>query len=306
MSKTLVIMAAGIGSRFGKGVKQLAKVGPSGELIMDYSIYDAMKAGFDHVVFVIRRDIADEFREVIGARIEKKVRVDYAYQELDQIPEQFRERFAARTKPWGTGQAVLCCRDLVDGPFLVINADDYYGQEAYRIASGMLDEFAQAGSDASVLGMVSFILGRTLSDNGSVTRGICAVSSDGRLVSIDETKNIVKTADGAAVQTEGTERALDVNAPVSMNMWVFPQTFMETLDTEFTSFLENLDADDMKGEYLLPILVGELLERGEARVVVRSSPDKWFGMTYQEDVPEVRRSIADMVSDGVYPADLYQ
>lgn len=304
MSKTLVIMAAGIGSRFGRGVKQLAKVGPSDELIMDYSIYDAVRAGFDHVVFVIRRDIADEFREVIGDRIANRVNVDYAYQELDQIPPVYRERFAARTKPWGTGQAVLCCRDLIDGPFLVINADDYYGREAYEIAARMLDEMTDDGP-VQTLGMVSFILGRTLSDNGSVTRGICELSEEGMLLSIDETRNIVKTADGAAAQEGDSLRPLDVNSPVSMNMWVFPQSFMNTLDEHFTSFLAGLDKDDLKGEYLLPILVGELIGSGDAQVKAVSSKDQWFGMTYQEDVPAVRAELRAMVDSGVYPESLY-
>ena len=298
-------MAAGIGSRFGQGIKQLEKVGPSGELLMDYSICDAMRAGFNHVIFVIRKDIAAEFKEIIGERVEKIVDVDYAYQELTDIPEEYRERFAARTKPWGTGQAILSCRELVDGPFLVINADDYYGCEAYSIASQMLDDMADADSGQLALGMVSFILGKTLSDNGSVTRGICELQDDGTLKSICETKNIIKTESGAAAVSDAGERELDVQAPVSMNMWVFPQMFMNVLQERFGTFLSGLGAGDLKGEYLLPILVGELLEEGEVSVQVRSSHDQWFGMTYQEDVPAVREAIRGMVDEGIYPESLY-
>lgn len=305
MRKTLVIMAAGIGSRFGQGIKQLARVGTSDELLMDYSICDAMRAGFDHVVFVIRKDIADEFKEVIGDRVARLVDVDYAYQELTDIPQEYRARFTDRTKPWGTGQAILCCRDLVDGPFLVINADDYYGREAYEIAADMIDEMNGTKSEPVQLGMVSFILGRTLSDHGSVTRGICSLNEDGTLGSICETKNIVKTAAGAAALSDEGEKPLDLNAPVSMNMWIFPGEFMGILKERFAVFLEKLDPSDLKAEYLLPILVGELLEENAATVTVKSSHDQWFGMTYKEDVPAVRAAVREMVERGEYPESLY-
>ena len=304
MRKTLVIMAAGIGSRFGQGIKQLAKVGTSGELIMDYSIRDAMEAGFNHVVFVIRRQLADEFKEIIGDRVAGIVDVDYAYQEISDVPEPYAERFAQRTKPWGTGQAILACRDLVDGPFLVINADDYYGREAYVKAADMLEKVS--GKDkGQTVGMISFILGKTLSDNGSVTRGICALNPDGTLNSICETKNIVKTEEGAGVQTDEGIVPLDVNAPVSMNMWVFPQSFMGVLKERFDQFLSALDQEDLKSEYLLPILIGQMLEEGRVGVQVETSQDQWFGMTYQEDVPAVKEAIRGMVDAGIYPESLY-
>lgn len=304
MRKTLVIMAAGIGSRFGQGIKQLAKVGTSGELIMDYSIRDAMEAGFNHVVFVIRRQLADEFKEIIGDRVAGIVDVDYAYQEISDVPEPYAERFAQRTKPWGTGQAILACRDLVDGPFLVINADDYYGREAYVKAADMLERVS--GTDKGLtVGMISFILGKTLSDNGSVTRGICALNPDGTLQSICETKNIVKTEEGAGAQTEEGIVPLDMSAPVSMNMWVFPQSFMGVLKERFDQFLSALSPEDLKSEYLLPILIGQMLEEGSVAVQVETSQDQWFGMTYQEDVPAVKEALRGMVDAGIYPESLY-
>ena len=304
MRKTLVIMAAGIGSRFGQGIKQLAKVGTSGELIMDYSIRDAMEAGFNHVVFVIRRQLADEFKEIIGDRVAGIVDVDYAYQEISDVPEPYAERFAQRTKPWGTGQAILACRDLVDGPFLVINADDYYGREAYVKAADMLERVSGADTGLTV-GMISFVLGKTLSDNGSVTRGICALNPDGTLNSICETKDIVKTEEGAGAQTDEGIVPLDMNAPVSMNMWVFPQNFMGVLKDRFDQFLSVLAPEDLKSEYLLPILIGQMLEEGRVAVQVETSQDQWFGMTYQEDVPAVKEALRQMVDAGIYPESLY-
>ena len=305
MRKTLVIMAAGIGSRFGQGIKQLAKFGTSGELIMDYSIRDAMEAGFNHVVFVIRRQLAEEFKEIIGDRVAGIVDVDYASQEISDVPAPYDERFAQRTKPWGTGQAILACRDLVDGPFLVINADDYYGREAYVKAADMLERVGGGEETGLTVGMISFILGKTLSDNGSVTRGICALNPDGSLNSICETKDIVKTEEGAGAQTGEGITPLDMNAPVSMNMWVFPQSFMGVLKERFDQFLADLDPEDLKSEYLLPILIGQMLEEGSVTVQVETSQDQWFGMTYQEDVPAVKEALRGMVDAGVYPESLY-
>ena len=204
---TLVIMAAGIGSRFGGGIKQLEPVGPNGEIIMDYSIYDALEAGFDKVVFVIRKDLEKDFREVIGNRIEKQVDTAYAFQELDDIPEQYKDKFRGRTKPWGTGQAILCCKDLVQEPFLVINADDYYGKEAYREAFRHLQKMKDMPQgDRLPVCMVGFVLKNTLSENGGVTRGICQVDADHMLTDIVETHNIVKTEEGAAVVLTAREQ----------------------------------------------------------------------------------------------------
>ena len=225
---TLVIMAAGMGSRFGGGIKQLAPVGPNGEIIMDYSIYDAMEAGFDKVVFVIRKDLEEEFKKVIGNRIEKQVEVAYAYQELKDIPEQYQDKFAERKKPWGTGQAILCCKEVVDSPFLVINADDYYGKEAYREAFEYLTK--KSPTDIMQICMVSFVLKNTLSDNGTVTRGICRVSENGMLTDIRETHDIARTEQGAGVLTDGRiVKELDADATVSMNMWGMTSLRQEAL-----------------------------------------------------------------------------
>ena len=293
---TLVVMAAGIGSRFGGGIKQLEPVGPSGEIIMDYSIYDAMEAGFDKVVFVIRKDLEADFREVIGNRMEEKVEVAYAFQEKEDIPMPYKELYKERKKPWGTGQAILCCKDIVQEPFLVINADDYYGKEAYQKAYHYLTS-ERTESEKAKLGMVSFVLGNTLSENGGVTRGICKVNQDGKLTEVVETKNIVKTENGAEVDGN----VLDVNSPVSMNMWCFQPEFFTILENGFAEFLEEKKEDYVSAEYLLPTIVGELLEEGKAEVDVLVSNDKWFGVTYKEDKEAVVASIQELVANGIYP-----
>lgn len=297
---SLVIMAAGIGSRFGEGIKQLSSVGPNGEIIMDYSVHDAIEAGFDKIIFIIRKDIEEDFREVIGDRMEKvctplDVEVDYAFQDLHDLPEGFTLP-EGRTKPWGTGQAVLAARDLVKEPFAVINADDYYGKEAFR----QVHDFLVEGQDDFC--MAGFILKNTLSDNGSVTRGVCHMEN-GLLTDVEETHNIVKTADGA----ESDGRALDVNSLVSMNFWGFTPDFMTSLQKGFTEFLEGeeMKANPLKAEYLIPIYIGELLEKGEVRVEVLKSCDTWYGMTYKADVAPVQESFRKMIADGVYRSDLY-
>ena len=278
---TLVIMAAGIGSRFGGGIKQLEPVGPNGEIIMDYSIADAMDAGFDKVVFVIRKDLEKDFKEVIGNRIEEKVQVEYAFQELDDIPEQYREVFRERKKPWGTGQAILCCRDVVHEPFLVINADDYYGKEAYREAYKELTSDKE-DSDVMNISMVGFILKNTLSENGGVTRGVCKVDEKRMLREIVETHNIIKTDKGAAVKLDEKEEEIDIESPVSMNMWGLQPGFFEILEKGFSEFLSQLNEEDLKSEYLLPTIIGALLKQGKVQVKVLESKDKWFGVTYKE------------------------
>lgn len=304
MSKvTLVVMAAGIGSRFGGGIKQLEAVGPNDEIIMDYSIYDALEAGFNKVVFVIRKDLEKDFKEIIGRRMEKLVEVEYAYQELDDIPERFRKKTEGRKKPWGTGQAILCCKDVVDEPFLVINADDYYGKEAYREAYAYLT--SGAADDAYQACMVGFVLKNTLSDNGGVTRGVCKVDENRMLSEIVETSNIIKTAEGAAVQTEDGAVPIDVESEVSMNMWGLSPAFFDVLEKGFDVFLENLDPENLKGEYLLPIIIGDLLKEGRMKVEVRKSHDEWFGVTYKEDKPDVVAAIQKLIKDGVYPEKLF-
>lgn len=301
---TLVIMAAGIGSRFGGGIKQLEPVGPNGEIIMDYSIYDAMEAGFDKVVFVIRKDLEKDFKEVIGNRIEKVVEVAYAYQEISDIPEEFKEKYADRAKPWGTGQAILCCKDVVSEPLLVINADDYYGKEAYVEAYNHLIQ-EQEKNDKLQVSMVGFVLGNTLSENGGVTRGICKVDENHMLTDIVETSNIEKTEKGAAVRTEDGMVEVDVHSPVSMNMWGLYPEFFEVLEKGFREFLSKVEENSLKAEYLLPTIVGDLLADGSADVKVLRSHDKWFGVTYKEDKAAVVASVRALVDGGVYPEKLF-
>lgn len=301
---TLVIMAAGIGSRFGGGIKQLAPVGPNGEIIMDYSIYDAMEAGFDKVVFVIRKDLEKDFKEVIGNRIEKQVEVAYAYQEISDIPEKYREKFAERSKPWGTGQAILCCKDVVDSPFLVINADDYYGKDAFKEAYSYLTSMDDTGK--MQICMVSFVLKNTLSDNGGVTRGICKVDDHGMLAGITETHNIEKDGVKAVVRSDNGTKELDPDSPVSMNMWGLTPEFIDILDSGFDRFLDETSQDDLKAEYLLPTIIGGLLQEGKLGVRVLKSHDQWFGVTYKEDREAVTNALSKLIADGVYPSVLYR
>ena len=301
MQTTLLIMAAGIGSRFGGGIKQLASVDDYGHIIMDYSIHDAIEAGFRRIVFVIRKDIEADFRAIIGNRIEAVcaklgVSVDYAFQSLEDIPCALPE---GRTKPWGTGQAVLCARDVVNEPFAVINADDYYGKQAFvQLHRYLIDQHP-----ADALCMAGFILKNTLSENGGVTRGICKADDQGCLTEVVETSDIVKTPDGAAVN--GT--AVDPEAYVSMNMWGFPSpAFMDVLEVNFRRFFdETVPANPLKSEYLLPILIGQLLREKRVTVKVLPTADKWYGVTYAEDRAGVSENINRMVSGGVYRADLY-
>ena len=305
MKKTaLVIMAAGIGSRFGKGIKQLAPVGPNGEIIMDYSIHDALEAGFNKVVFIIRKDLEEEFRRVIGNRIEKITEVAYAFQALEDLPEGFTVP-EDRTKPWGTGQAVLAAKKVLEEPFAVINADDYYGKEAYvKVHDYLVSEQPQDG--LLHICMAGFRLGNTLSDNGSVTRGICHIEN-GALTGVTETHDIFKTATGAETRSEdGTVTELDTNSLVSMNMWGLTPAFMDTLEKGFVDFLGGLKPGNIKAEYLLPEMVDRLIKAGTAKVDVLDTADTWFGVTYQEDKASVMEAFRNLVAEGVYPADLYE
>lgn len=294
---TLVVMAAGIGSRFGGGIKQLEPVGPHGEIIMDYSIYDALEAGFNKVVFVIRKDLEKDFDEIIGQRMKKKVKVEYAFQELGDIPEKYQETYKGRTKPWGTGQAILACKDYINEPFLVINADDYYGKEAYQEAYKYLTSNHQ--SEVLPLCMVGFVLKNTLSDNGGVTRGVCHEENH-KLVDIVETHNI-EHINGKAI-SEGKE--IPIDSVVSMNMWgLFPKMFT-ILEEGFDKFLSSLNKDDFKSEYLLPTIIGELLKEDKVSVEVLKSHDEWFGVTYKEDKDIVKDSIYALIKAGAYPEKL--
>lgn len=307
MSKaTLVIMAAGIGSRFGGGIKQLAPIGPNGEIIMDYSIYDALEAGFDKVVFVIRKDLEKDFKEIIGNRIEKEVEVAYAFQELDDIPEKFSGKFTGRTKPWGTGQAILCCKDVVDAPFLVINADDYYGKEAFV----KLHDFLVSGEDLGrefTMGMGGFILKNALSDNGTVTRGVSVVDGNGLLSQVHETTGIEMGEDGQIkCDSEEVQKWISPEDKVSMNMWAGYPEFLDFLAEDFKDFLANVEEGDLKSEYLLPNIVDKLLKEERANVKVLETQDRWFGVTYKEDKETVQEAFAGLIRDGVYAEKLWK
>lgn len=300
MNTTLVIMAAGIGSRFGGGIKQLEPVGPMGQIIMDYSIHDALEAGFDKIVFIIRRDLEKDFKEIIGNRIEKLCHVEYAYQEIDKLPSGFS--VGDRTKPWGTGHAILCAKDVVHEPFAVINADDYYGKDAFKLICDYLKTPKKNPFDFCMAG---FILKNTLSDNGGVTRGICKVDENDFLVEIEETGNIVKTADGAAVLTDGTPVPVNANSHVSMNMWGLTPEFIDCLDDGFNEFLSSLKPGDIKSEYLLPTIIDSMIKSGKATVRMLETHDKWFGVTYKEDKETVVKSFDELIKSGVYTKELF-
>ncbi|MGN0204981.1 MAG: NDP-sugar synthase [Coprococcus sp.] len=307
MKTALVIMAAGIGSRFGGGIKQLQPVGPCGEIIMDYSIHDAIEAGFNKVVFIIRKDLEKDFQEVIGNRIEKicaerQVAVSYAYQELDDLPEGFTLP-KDRTKPWGTGQAVLACKGIVTEPFVVINADDYYGKEAFvRIHDFLQDYTDERPFDYCMAG---FILGNTLSENGGVTRGVCQVDDNGYLADITETHHIVRDGEGAAVQEGDSLRAIDIKSNVSMNMWGLTPQFIDILDEGFRIFLSDVKEGDLKAEYLLPNIIGQLLHDRKITVKVLETQDKWFGVTYKEDKAAVVEAFKRLTEKGIYSPQLF-
>ena len=297
MKTTVLIMAAGISSRFGTGIKQLEPVDDAGHIIMDYSFHDAIESGFNHVVFIIRKDIEKEFKEVIGDRIAKicekhNVTVDYAFQDINDIPGRLPE---GRTKPWGTGQAVLAAKGVINTPFIVINADDYYGKEGFKAVH---DYLVNGGKSC----MAGFVLKNTLSDNGGVTRGICKMDDQGNLTEVVETKNIVKTANGAEV--DGV--VIDTDSLVSMNMWGLTPDFLEVLEEGFKEFFEKEVAKNpLKAEYLIPTFIGELLAEDKMSVKVLRSNDTWYGMTYHEDVAAVKDSFKKMLEKGLYKADLF-
>lgn len=301
MKTTLLIMAAGIGSRYGAGIKQLAKVGPTGEIIMEYSIHDAIKAGFNKIVFIIRKDIEKEFREVIGDRIEKicanaGVEVQYTFQCMENVPQGVKVP-ADRTKPWGTGHAVLAAKYLINEPFAVINADDYYGKESFA----KIHDFLVKDITATDFCMAGFVLKNTLSDNGGVTRGVCKVDHNGYLTDVDETRDIVKV--GATAQSKGI--ILDMESLVSMNMWGLSPQFMDMLEDGFKQFFANIGEDDIKTEYLLPIYIDQLLKQGRVSVKVLPTNDEWFGVTYLEDKDYVVSRFAQLIDAGEYNPNLF-
>ena len=294
----LVVMAAGMGSRYG-GMKQIDPVGPNGQVIVDYSLYDARRAGFETVIFVIKHEIEDAFKAAIGERVSKAMNVKYAFQQLDELPAGFAVP-EGRVKPWGTCHAVLAAKDLIDGPFAVINADDYYGKEAFVRLHDFLQGYTP--DKAGDLAMAGFVLKNTLSDNGAVTRGICQMNDAHYLTGVLETSGIEKTANGAAAGG----KSIDIESLVSMNMWALTPEFVDLLDAGFVEFFEKAaPANPLKAEYLLPIYIDELLHADKVSVKVLPTHDKWFGVTYAEDKQTVIDSFAKLVADGVYRKDLF-
>jgi hypothetical protein len=302
-SLTLVVMAAGIGSRYG-GLKQIDSVGPSGEVVLDYSVFDALRAGFGRVVFIIRKDIEEAFRDKIGRRIEQAADTAYVFQSLDQVPPGFLVP-EDRKKPWGTAQAILCCKDAVRTPFLAINADDYYGRTAFEAMAGYLGR--ESGAKGVLeFAMVGYRLANTLSEYGTVARGVCTATADGHLVGIRELLKIRKFPD-AVKYTENDDdwTPLDPESWASMNFWGFPPGLFAELEARFPEFLRANAPSLLKAEFLIPEVVGALLREGRARVRILPTQERWFGVTYPEDRPAFRAAILELVDAGVYPRDLW-
>ena len=299
MKPTLLILAAGMGSRYG-GLKQLDPMGPAGETILDYSVFDALRAGFDRVVFVIRRDFEREFRERIVARFDRHVEVALAFQSIDALPAGFAVP-AGREKPWGTTHAILCAREAVTAPFAAINADDFYGRDAFAVLGRRL---AESPADSTAYCMVGFTLANTLSEHGSVARGVCRTDARGFLADIRELKQISRTADGVENVADGAVEQLTGREPVSMNMWGFTPRVFPQLEESFRQFLA-VHAAEPKSECYIPLTVGDLVKAGQATCEVLPTASRWFGVTYVEDRPIVQASIAQLVAAGEYPPRLW-
>ena len=299
----LVVMAAGMGSRYG-GLKQMDPVGQNGEVILDYSVFDARRAGFETVVFIIKHEIEEDFKAKIGSRIEKHMEVRYAYQDLQDLPEGYQVP-EGRVKPWGTGQAITAGREVIDAPFAVINADDYYGVECFQLLYDYLSQPRRAGDYC----MVGYLLKNTVTDNGSVARGVCASDEQGNLTVINERTRIEKYSGGIHYTEDDGKTWVDLSEDtlVSMNMWGFQPELVQVLLQRFPAFLDEALRDNpLKGEYLLPNVVRDMLSEGKATVKVLSSPDKWYGVTYQEDKPGVVQAMADKAAQGLYPTPLWK
>ena len=301
---TLIVMAAGIGSRYG-GLKQVDPIGPNGEIILDYAIYDALRAGFGKVVFLIRKDIEEVFREKIGRTVEQHVPVVYAYQEIQNVPSWFSVP-PERTKPWGTGHAVLSCKGLVDGPFAVINADDYYGPGAFKTLADYLSTARDLPGGVYDYSMVGYILCNTLSEYGTVARGICTVTPDGFLSGVTE-RTRIQERDGVVQYTENGVDWIPISETsiVSMNMFGFTPSFFDELDKRFPIFLRQNANNLLKAEFFLPEVVNQLLQEGRAHVKVLPTDEKWFGVTYPADRAYVQQAISNLIQRGLYPENLW-
>ncbi len=302
-NKSLVIMAAGMGSRFG-GLKQLAQVGPNGEKIIDYTIFDAVRAGFDRVVFIIKEELYDTFREVVGDPVSSQIKVDYVFQKLDALPEGFSVP-ADRVKPWGTGHAVLCCRDVVKEPFAVVNADDYYGPHALKSIADYLDRVDTLPKGKAHYCMAGYVLDNTLTENGSVSRGVCRTDDEGYLTGITEHTKIVRGEESpVSLGEDGSETPLSAHTVVSMNCWGFTPDFFEELEKDFIAFLQDEKTDPIKGEIYLPFVAGRCVEEGLADVQVLTTPDRWYGVTYPEDKEAVTKALSALAGER-YPSPLW-
>ena len=300
----LVIMAAGMGSRYG-GLKQIDPVDKEGHIIIDFSLYDAKRAGFEKAIFIIKEENEQDFREAIGDRVSEYMEISYAYQKLENLPEGYSVP-DGRVKPWGTAHAVLSCIDQVDGPFAVINADDYYGVEAFQLIYDYLTQHED--DDRYRYTMVGYLLKNTVTENGYVSRGVCLTNEENELVSVTERTRIEKREDGIAYSEDGGETwtKLPEDTVVSMNMWGFTNSFLQEIKAGFPAFLdEGLEVNPMKCEYFLPAVVTRLLEEGKATVTVLKSKDKWYGVTYKEDKPVVEEAIRNMKSSGIYPENVW-
>lgn len=301
----LVIMAAGMGSRYG-GLKQIDPIDKEGHIIIDFSIYDAIRAGFEKIVFIIKKANEENFKEAIGKRMEKHVQVEYVFQELENLPEGYSVP-EGRVKPFGTGHAILSCKDVIDGPFAVINADDYYGPSAYKMIYDYLD--SHSDDDKYRYTMVGYVLENTLTDNGHVARGVCETDENHYLTGITERTHIEKKEDGAYYTEDdgNTWQQLPEGSTVSMNLWGFSESILKELDARFPKFLdENLEKNPLKCEYFLPTVVNELLDENKATVEVLKSLDKWYGVTYKEDKEYVMNAIQKLKDSGLYPEKLWE
>ena len=302
----LVVMAAGMGSRYG-GLKQIDPVDKEGHIIMDFSIFDAVKAGFEKVVFIIKKENEQDFRAAIGDKLSEKIKVSYVFQELTNLPEGYVVP-EGRVKPWGTGHAIMSCMGEIDGPFVVINADDFYGSHAFQVAYDYLTTHQDEEGIYRYM-MVGYRLENTLTDNGHVARGVCEMDAQGYLADIHERTHIEKRGNGAAYTEDEGKTWIPIlgDATVSMNMWGFSESILGELQSRFSAFLEeNLEKNPLKCEYFLPFVVDELLKEGRATVAVEKSQDKWFGVTYKEDKPMVMAAIQNLKDQGVYPAHLWK
>lgn len=296
----LVVLAAGMGSRYG-GLKQMESIGKNGEIILDYSIHDALKAGFKRVVFIIRKDFEELFKEKVGKNIEKLMETQYVFQSLEDLPGDFTKP-AERTKPWGTGHAMLVCKDVIDAPFGIINADDYYGTECFSLLYDFLS--TAESDDTNTSCNIGYRLSNTLSEHGGVTRGVCETDGEKNLTGIRERFQIQKIDNKVSFLDNETRVEVSPDAVVSMNMWGFTPAMMKAFDERFNSFLEkNLTAP--KSEFIIPTVIGEMIDEKAAQVKVIATEDKWFGITFKEDLPLAKENINTLITKGIYPEKLY-